>query len=545
MGPIGIYFQNTNVMKHLFTATFCFLSSFATFAQVGIGTVSPNSMLDVRGSFSAITRSFTGSTNLTAMDYTLVFNGSSATSATLPDAGTCSGRIYCIKNFSTTLPASVLTVGTVSSQKIDGSAVWILDEPNETLTIISDGANWEVFNQNVPVARTSGTGGGWNEGGNSVTGTKAMGTNSGFDLPFVTNNTERMRITSAGNVGIGTSTPAYALQVNAAANPLSLGGVQTGLNTDSILTISNGVVRKLLPSSLTTSSANAWSLLGNAGTISGTNFLGTTDNTSLTFRTNNIPHAVLDSTGNLGIGTGITFNAIAPEKLLVNAGTTTSFNAVVAKGSVNNYFQLNINNQNAGANASSDVVATADNGNEIINFVDLGINSSANTSGVMGNADDAYLYTTGNNLVMGTANPGMAVIFLTGGTTEATNERMRITGTGNVGINTTVPTSTLQITGSFGTSVTTKTISASIASTDFTTLCNNTAGAITLVLPNAAGIGGRIYIIKKISGSGNNVTIDGFGTQTIDGSLTFVMTNQYSTIMIQSDSANWNIISQN
>lgn len=41
---------------------------------------------------------------------------------------------------------------------------------------------------------------------------------------------------------------------------------------------------------------------------------------------------------------------------------------------VSQYLQLNIQNRSAGNSASSDVVATADNGNESVNYVDLGIN---------------------------------------------------------------------------------------------------------------------------------------------------------------------------
>ena len=240
-----------------------------------------------------------------------------------------------------------------------------------------------------------------------------------------------------GNVGIGTNTPATALHVAATANPLTLMGVQVGATSDSILTIASGTVRKLPFSTLT--SGASWSLTGNAGTNYATNFLGTTDNTSLRFRTGNIPGMILDSLGNVGIGNAPAWTTgTYQEKLLVSAGTTNSYNAIVARGSLNNYFQMNIQNLSNGNTASSDLVATADNGTENINYVDLGMNSSGNTQSVFGNPDDAYLYTTGNNFLIGTGTTAKALVFMTGGTTQSTNERMRIDGSGNLGVNKTV-----------------------------------------------------------------------------------------------------------
>jgi hypothetical protein len=238
-----------------------------------------------------------------------------------------------------------------------------------------------------------------------------------------------------GNVGIGTVSPATALHV-VGTNPLTLNGVQVGATSDSILTIASGTVRKLPFTALT---GVSWSLTGNAGTNYGTNFLGTTDNTSLRFRTNNIQGMILDSLGNVGIGASPGFTTgTFQEKLLVDAGTTGSYNAIVARGTLNNYFQLNIQNKSNGNTASSDVVTTADNGTETINYVDLGMNGSGNTQNVFGNPDDAYLYTTGNNFLIGTGTAGEALVFMTGGTTQSTNERMRIDGSGNVGVGKTV-----------------------------------------------------------------------------------------------------------
>ena len=300
-------------------------------AQMGVGTTSPNSTFDVRGSLSTSLTTFTGNTSAGIADNLLVFTGTSATTLTLPTASGITGREYWIKNASSN--SSVLTIATTSSQTIDGLTTWTLTQANKTIRVVSNGTNWYAASESLPGS----TGTPWTLGGNNVSSLQNIGTTSNYDLPVITNNTEKMRVTSLGNVGIGTST------------------------------------------------------------FSGTN----------------------------------------PEKLLVDAGTTTSVNAIVGKGSINSYLQLNIQNQSTGTSASSDVVATANNGDETTNYVDMGINGGNYTGGVMGTANDAYLYNMGQNFLIGTGTAAKSLIFMTGGTTQSTNERMRISGTGNVAIGTT------------------------------------------------------------------------------------------------------------
>ena len=120
----------------------------------------------------------------------------------------------------------------------------------------------------------------------------------------------------------------------------------------------------------------------------------------------------------------------------------------LAKVAIDSYLQLNIQNQSSGNSASSDVVATADNGNETTNYVDMGINGSNYSGGVMGASNDAYLYNLGQNFLIGTGASGKSLVFMTGGTSQSANERMRIDGSGNVGIGTTAPAYKLHVNAS-------------------------------------------------------------------------------------------------
>src|SRR4051794_5452744 len=117
-----------------------------------------------------------------------------------------------------------------------------------------------------------------------------------------------------------------------------------------------------------------WYTTGNSGTNSGANFLGTIDNASLSIRTNSIERMVVDSIGHVAIGS-TNFGTYDP-KLLVDYGTTTSNTVAYLKGSIDSYLQINLRNKSNGTNASTDYIATADNGTDSTFYIDMGINSS-------------------------------------------------------------------------------------------------------------------------------------------------------------------------
>ncbi len=73
----------------------------------------------------------------------------------------------------------------------------------------------------------------------------------------------------------------------------------------------------------------------------------------------------------------------------------------------------------------------------------------------------------------------------------------------------------------------------------------NTSAAREITLPLAANVGdGRFYIVKDISGSSEtyNITVVTQGSDVIDGSSSFILSSNYSSVIITSDgSTNWYI----
>ncbi len=158
--------------------------------------------------------------------------------------------------------------------------------------------------------------------------TAASATNATGDLRFFTNDnnslTEKMRIEGDGDIGIGATpnvsaildvtatdkgilAPRVALTATNAAGPITTPA--TGLlvyNTATAGAAPNNVVPGYYYNSGTsgapvwrrfsTGNGDSWNTLGNAGTVAATNFVGTTDNIALTFRTNNLQRLQLSNT---------------------------------------------------------------------------------------------------------------------------------------------------------------------------------------------------------------------------------------------------------
>lgn len=207
-----------------------------------------------------------------------------------------------------------------------------------------------------------------------------VGTTDNQALVLRTNNIERMRLLTNGNVGIGTATPGYRLDLANGTFAFGNANVRTETRNDAGLQGNAGAqsgffetvapvnypagatswwhlidvrhsnnannyalqiagsffdqelwFRKTNGSALTAwtrllSATSGWTTLGNAGTNPAINFLGTTDNQSLVIRTNNTERIRVLNTGNVGIGTN------APANTLSVNGTIQAIDVFAAGG---------------------------------------------------------------------------------------------------------------------------------------------------------------------------------------------------------------------
>lgn len=265
---------------------------------------------------------------------------------------------------------------------------------------------------------------------------------------------ERMRITSAGDVGIGTSSPSQKLRVVGTSGTAQF-GAGTASNAVFVNAFDSGSIY------MTASAANS------------TDFgFGAASNIPLFFMTNNVERMRIDSSGNVGIGT-----SSASQKLTI-AGS-----------------------------ASTAVYQNITNGTQ--NFL-LGI--SAGNVPLFG--------TTSNDPVLVYANNA---------------ERMRVDGNGFT-----------TLTGSLGRGApVTKTGNFTLAATENWVICNGT-GSITVTLPAASSWTGREVHLKTIaaqtvvSASSNVVPLT---SATAGTAILAATAGKWATLV--SDGTNWVIMQAN
>ena len=253
------------------------------------------------------------------------------------------------------------------------------------------------------------------------------------------------------------------------------------------------------------------------------------------------------SLANTTVTAGIYGNATTVSQVTINAqGQITSAANVaiaIANTAITNG-NITLGNTTIGLGNTATTV-----GNLTLNNVTINSGNSTVTTGSIGYANistalrtqalSGYLYGNANSgnvtaattipnagLANSTATLGNTTITLGGTTTQVGNLTLN-----NVSIN------------GFKTTLQTRTANYTATLIDGTILGNASTGNITITLPTSVGATGRTYAIKKIDSSANVVIIATTSSQTIDAFTTEILARQFDAVQVQSDGANWVIIS--
>jgi hypothetical protein len=445
----------------------------------------------------------------------------------------------------------------------------------------------------------------WSLTGNSGTNpaTNFIGTIDGQPLVVRTNNAERLRVDASGNVGIGTNNPTARLNVDGSVKLQNLADGTTELDVlvlaadgsvykrsmsssafENAIKAINGIQRQTLSITAQASDTSNNVLVqnrdadstiavflpvqdGSAGASKPYGFLTYADWQKIQSAIQTITIGAVATTANVN---GATISADSTSRTITLHPATATTPGIVTAGTqtfggdktfadslrVNGVLELN----SLANNTTADSVLVINNG--VVEKRQVSASAFGNAiRSINGNRDSAQkaaFTTSGTDLTVSTngtdsiflnvpnaAAAARGVVSTTAQTfggnktfqdSVAASKAILVGNTGNAN-------STVQVDGSLALAIRTVTGNYSATATDNTILANTTSGAITISLPAAGSITGRIYTIKKIGTGGidNQLTISP-AAGTIDGGSSYVIYNDWTYVTLQTDGSNWYVI---
>lgn len=390
----------------------------ATGAMVGINSSTPRAILVVKGISGTTTPTFIVASSTNGSLLQVAFNGST----TLSSLGTglvrsSSGSLY-------TDTTTYLTSALTSISALTGPVVHIAttSDTNILISVSTSTANTITL---IP----------------SFTGTLAAARLNANVVQGVTNDTNVTGTISAQNLTLGwTGTLADGRIASASAWNAKL----TTVSTTTPITGSGTAGSPIACPTCVTSVTASGVLSSSGGTTPAITFTGLLPVANGGTGANNLTTGnILFGNGTSAVGTSTNFQWLTASNTQQITGTTTVSNAVLIgtttltspfiqgqtplamQGTINNYFETNIQNKSNGTLASSDYTVTADNGTATTYYANFGINSSGftKTSELSGTGNDAYITNSDASLIIATAsttNANALLKFISRGTIIAT-----------------------------------------------------------------------------------------------------------------------------